>query len=550
MSFHPDFLKEFMTFSNYLMYGQHGALPYDSRHFIAIMASARHNCTYLVKQQEREFLLQNGQKSWLNGLDNIPQKLKDLSEINKLLCHQPWLINQNHIEKILKSQFSWTLTELLMAITILTHFHALSGFVFGCGINENYMQQLDMQEKKSAQEKQERDEEELRRRRRMEQADLEMKLNKNQSDEEFSDDNEDFSYQYEDELDEHLNHNRTSRLNNRNANLNSDELRARSDSTSASNRTLSNSSASSCELGIDMLLKEMQMIKAEDSKSSKDSLISGHKISSSKSSSSLFISKPSGSLSSSSASFSSLTASATGTHSPILILSTSSSNSHAHTNSYLTDLSNTKINKNCNQYQRLCYLHDNNNNTISSSLNSNLVAVVVAKSNDENQDDSNQFQLIDDCESDIEIDPRNNSISNHSKQSLKKTKFSSLNKNHLNSNFFHQKSNSKLTSIKHNINNNKAKHAPVNINSNLISSKKKQAIDIQNIFKKSKTYLLKYQHDPDFTYSDFEQADQSLRLEYYTWENQGYCTALSLYPDICELLDKNFKIAVHMTYNT
>jgi hypothetical protein len=27
-----------------------------------------------------------------------------------------------------------------MAVTILIHFHALSGFVFGCGINEKFMQ--------------------------------------------------------------------------------------------------------------------------------------------------------------------------------------------------------------------------------------------------------------------------------------------------------------------------------------------------------------------------------------------------------------------------
>jgi sestrin len=98
MSFHPDFLNEFMNLYNYLMYSQHGALPYDSRHFIAIMAATRHKCIYLVKQQEREFLLQNGQKAWIHGINYIPQKLKDLYELNKLLCHQPWLINQTHIE--------------------------------------------------------------------------------------------------------------------------------------------------------------------------------------------------------------------------------------------------------------------------------------------------------------------------------------------------------------------------------------------------------------------------------------------------------------------
>ena len=87
------------------MYSQ-GALSYDTRHFIAIMAASRHKCIYLVKQQEKEFLSQNGQKKWLHGIDYIPEKLKDLSELNKLLCHQPWLLNRNHIEKILNGKFS------------------------------------------------------------------------------------------------------------------------------------------------------------------------------------------------------------------------------------------------------------------------------------------------------------------------------------------------------------------------------------------------------------------------------------------------------------
>lgn len=40
-----------------------------------------------------------------------------------------------------------------MAITILTLFHSLSGFVFGCGINENYTQQLRAQYEKEEEEK-------------------------------------------------------------------------------------------------------------------------------------------------------------------------------------------------------------------------------------------------------------------------------------------------------------------------------------------------------------------------------------------------------------
>jgi hypothetical protein len=63
-----------------------------------LQAAARHQCSYLVKLHTTEFLLQGGDPQWLKGLDNIPQKLKDLNEVNKLLAHRPWLINKTHIE--------------------------------------------------------------------------------------------------------------------------------------------------------------------------------------------------------------------------------------------------------------------------------------------------------------------------------------------------------------------------------------------------------------------------------------------------------------------
>lgn len=71
------------------------------------------------------------------------------------------------------------------------------------------------------------------------------------------------------------------------------------------------------------------------------------------------------------------------------------------------------------------------------------------------------------------------------------------------------------------------------------------------INQKIREYMLKYAFDPDYGYQDFEtNADHSLGLEYYTWENQGYITVASFYPDICEFLDKNFQVAANMTYNT
>jgi hypothetical protein len=77
-----------------------------------------------------------------------------------------------------------------------------------------------------------------------------------------------------------------------------------------------------------------------------------------------------------------------------------------------------------------------------------------------------------------------------------------------------------------------------------------KTLDTSKLKQKTDSYMLKYAFDRDFDYTDFDLADQSLRLEYYTWENGGYITGYSILPDICELLDKNFRIASQMTYNT
>lgn len=272
LSFHPDFLGEFTQSLSFLMYSQ-GPLSFDRRHFIAITAAARHKCIYLVRHEEKEFLTQNGQKRWLqNGLETptLPQKLKDLVELNKLLCHQPWLINRDHIEKMLKGRHSWSLTELILAVTIMSKFHALSGFVFGCGINENYINQLQYEETIK------KNEQELANQTKAAAALVIKQRQYHQDyDSDLSTDGEEENQLYEfnqmaaespPSTPLKNKHNRSrSCLQQVNDEMSENVARNRSDSTgTTSNRTLSNSSSSSsCELGIDMLLKEMQMIKAD-----------------------------------------------------------------------------------------------------------------------------------------------------------------------------------------------------------------------------------------------------------------------------------------------
>ncbi|NXN29831.1 SESN2 protein, partial [Nycticryphes semicollaris] len=135
MGLHPQYLSSFWK-TQYLLLRMDGPLPYHKRHYIAIMAAARHQCSYLVGLHMGEFLQVGGNPVWLQGLHCAPQKLRNLNEINKLLAHRPWLITKEHIEALLKTgENSWSLAELVQALVLLTHYHSLASFVFGCGIN-------------------------------------------------------------------------------------------------------------------------------------------------------------------------------------------------------------------------------------------------------------------------------------------------------------------------------------------------------------------------------------------------------------------------------
>ncbi|KFQ48521.1 Sestrin-3, partial [Nestor notabilis] len=134
MGYHPQYLDSFLKMQHYLMH-MDGPLPFDCRHYIAI---ARHQCRYLVNLHVLQFLRAGGDPQWLRGLDFIPPKLRNLNEINKILAHRPWLITKEHIEKLLKiSEWSWSLAELVHAVVLLAHCHALTSFVFGCGCEQD-----------------------------------------------------------------------------------------------------------------------------------------------------------------------------------------------------------------------------------------------------------------------------------------------------------------------------------------------------------------------------------------------------------------------------
>lgn len=128
---HPTYLDAFSRLHHQLLCGE-GPLPEHLRRYIAIMASCRHECSYLVEEQKTAFLEAGGPEIWLQGLQFAPKKLQELHHTNIILGHQPWLYNITHVEKLLKA--SWSVSELTQAICILAQFHALSSYVHGVGI--------------------------------------------------------------------------------------------------------------------------------------------------------------------------------------------------------------------------------------------------------------------------------------------------------------------------------------------------------------------------------------------------------------------------------
>ncbi|XP_052871147.1 sestrin homolog [Anopheles cruzii] len=135
IAYHPRYFNHFLKTQRFVMQSD-GPLPYDYRNYIAIIAAARHKCTYLVNLYEDVFVANGGDPKWLNGLEHIPAKLRAIADINKILAHRPWLLNKTHVERLTKGQNSWSLSEVVHAIVLLAHFHSLSSFVFSCGLTQ------------------------------------------------------------------------------------------------------------------------------------------------------------------------------------------------------------------------------------------------------------------------------------------------------------------------------------------------------------------------------------------------------------------------------
>jgi sestrin len=134
MSFRPDYAAVFHTCQVVIMRDP-GPLPVVWRHYVALIAAARHRSAYLCELETEQFLLSGGDKAWLDGITACPTKLQSYAALDAIVAHQPWLLTAAHVAPLLRGNDAWTIGEIVHAMVISATFRALAGIVAGCGIN-------------------------------------------------------------------------------------------------------------------------------------------------------------------------------------------------------------------------------------------------------------------------------------------------------------------------------------------------------------------------------------------------------------------------------
>ncbi|NXF12151.1 SESN2 protein, partial [Smithornis capensis] len=116
MGLHPQYLSSFWK-TQYLLMRMDGPLPYHKRHYIAIM-------------------VRRGGLGVTGGTSQTPPVSLPLAVVGGTVGELGGLSNPPcALQALLKpGEDSWSLAELVQALVLLTHYHSLASFVFGCGI--------------------------------------------------------------------------------------------------------------------------------------------------------------------------------------------------------------------------------------------------------------------------------------------------------------------------------------------------------------------------------------------------------------------------------
>jgi len=130
----PEYSALFVKTQKNLMAGN-GSLPINQRHYIAMMASSAYNCETLANRERNSFLANGGDLTWLHSPHSVPNRIQKLKKVNIILAETPWLLKPEQIKDLTNGKGSWTVSEIVHALAIISNYHSLSTFVLGTGIS-------------------------------------------------------------------------------------------------------------------------------------------------------------------------------------------------------------------------------------------------------------------------------------------------------------------------------------------------------------------------------------------------------------------------------
>lgn len=85
--------------------------------------------------------MNGGNLDWISGgLKVVDLRVVKFAEINEILAFRPWVLNAGHIESLLSKDangLAWNLQQILMGVSVLSHYHSLACFVLGQGLTED-----------------------------------------------------------------------------------------------------------------------------------------------------------------------------------------------------------------------------------------------------------------------------------------------------------------------------------------------------------------------------------------------------------------------------
>ncbi|EGT46406.1 hypothetical protein CAEBREN_03412 [Caenorhabditis brenneri] len=124
-------LHTHMTGSYSHMFNDISDLPAAARHYVALVASARHRCLSLMDYHRRKFLEKGGQPFWLLGIDWSHMKYRKLDYLNRMLCHRPWMVHWKNLAVLFARRTPdggpsfFSVSALHHAVGIMTMTHAM-----------------------------------------------------------------------------------------------------------------------------------------------------------------------------------------------------------------------------------------------------------------------------------------------------------------------------------------------------------------------------------------------------------------------------------------